>query len=410
MSLWATRPFMCLGCEQPRACILKQMAKKILEQGSSPARGRSEKPLILRAFMMEKRGENFFSLPLLTSFPRLGYNIRVNSFKENQMKTKHILGLLACAAASAVAMNAYANTTTNWFGASATDSTLNLTAATTNGAAVTVANSTITIDNDYSTLLSVAPSTATPALNDGLVTITSTAVLTPCAYTDLPDSSTISDAKVGFAVAYNGTATNYYCYAIGGGWGATSASVSDPSAATTFTITIDYRTKVASFAVGENVVSNNVSFTTDDTALTDVAAFGTGSISSIDAKYEVAVAQYGSVKYGSYAEAITAAGENKSSIQVVSSSGEVQDAGTAANGLQKWECAALNIEETAQVALQPATKQHSGVITLATSGITADDGITVKYTVNGSGSYDADDIQIPMEAGTYTIAPVITAE
>ncbi len=329
------------------------------------------------------------------------------------MKTQKMFGLLACAAASAVAINAYANTTTNWFSGAAAAPTPSATGGAWNSNYASSTAEAITIDNDYSTALTLTPTTASPARSDGLVTITSTAVLTPCSTNDLPTAITISDAQVGFAVAYDDTPTsNYYYYVRSGASAGTwnkweTPSVPTDTSDTTFTITLDYRTSNVVFTVGMNS-TDEIAFVPATAALANVAAFGTGSISSIEAQYEIAVAQYNSVKYGSYAEAVTAAGNNKSSIQVVNSSGEAQAAGEASNGLQKWECAALNIAEDAQVALQPATKQNANKITLATSGITADDGLTVKYSVNGSGSYDADDIQIPMTAGTYTIAPVIT--
>ncbi len=334
------------------------------------------------------------------------------------MKAKKMFGLLACAAASAVAMNAYANTTTNWFGATASEATVTLTEATTNGNYAAVADGKITIDNDYSTAFAVTPTTKSPARSDGLVTITSTAVLTPCAASDLPASTSISDAKVGFAVAVDGTATNYYCYAKGAGWGATSTAVADPSATTTFTITIDYRTSVASFAVGGTVVSNNVAFTTAS-GLTDVAAFGTGSISSIAAKYEVAVCavvdESTTNKYGSVADA-KAAGGSTSTIKAVDSSGTVAESATAANGLSAAVCVALGLsttDSTANIAVAPlATDTDTENVTLAVNVTAAPEAGVVKFGVkkdDGEPTYydDSAAIKIPLEAGTYTITPTL---
>ncbi len=335
------------------------------------------------------------------------------------MNAKKMFGLLACAAASAVAFNAYANTTTNWFGVSASGTDLTLTTATTNGAAVTVSNGKITIDNEYSTLLSIAPETASPALNDGLVTITSTAVLTPCDASNLPDSSTITDAKVGFAVAYDGAATNYYYYA-SSTWTATETVVADPEAATTFTITMDYRTKKAAFAVGAtpSTIASNVTFVSSSTTLTDIAAFGSGSISSIAAKYEVAVCAVveGSTtnKYGSVADAKTAGGST-STIVAVNSSGTVAESATAANGLSSAVCMALGLSTTDSTAnitvAPPATDTDTTKITLAVSLPSGAEADAVKFVVSdGSSSSeytDASAIKVPLSAGTYTITPTL---
>ncbi len=325
------------------------------------------------------------------------------------MKNKYMFGLLACAAVSAVAFNAYANTTNDWFGAAASGTTLNLTTAVTNGAAVTVADSKITIDNDYSTLLAVGPQTAEPPLNDGLVTITSTAVLTPCASTDLPTD--ISAAQVGFAVAYNGTATNYYYYtASDEAWVNTEDAVATPESATSFTIVLDYRTKYATFKVGDSTVAGPVTFTSSATKLTDVAAFGSGSISSIAATYEVGVVSYDSKLYGSVADAKTAGG-SASNISYINSSGTAVSA-TASNGMSAAVCVAVGLDpadESAVLRAVPvATDNDADNITLQLA-TTAESGVT--YTVkNASGTEvastnDGTAIKIPTNTGVYTITP-----
>ncbi len=340
------------------------------------------------------------------------------------MNTKKLFGLLACAAASAVAINAYANTTTNWFGASASESTLTLTSATTNGAAITVSDGKITIDNEYSTLLSVKPETASPALNDGLVTITSSAYLTPCSTNDLPAASTISDAKVGFAVAYDDTnATNYYYYVRMGDSTGTWTKWADPKVPaegtdTSFTITIDYRVPSATFTIDEDSVTCNSTttpaFVPGVTALTDVAAFGSGTITSVAAQYEVGVCAVSSTLYGSVSDALAAGGTSGTSgtIQYINSSGAAVS-NTAANGLDAATCLSLGLDATSETAVArfiPADSD-TGTDTIALQLATeVDTGVYVTYTIN-DGTNDSTQknktgiVTIPTTTGVYTITP-----
>ncbi len=334
------------------------------------------------------------------------------------MNAKKMFGLLFCAIASAAAISTYANTSNNWFKAQASGSTLTLTTATTNGVEITVAEDKITLDNDYSSAFSVKPETASPALNDGLVTISSSAYLAPCAFADLPAATTITDAQVGFATAYENDVTNYYYYArtgaSAGSWTKwDTPTVPAPQTDTAFTITLDYRTSNAVFTVGANSTAAVAFVPVSDATLTDVAAFGSGTISSIDAKYEVGVVSYDSKLYGSVADAKTAGG-TASNINYINESGEAVSP-TAANGMSAAVCVALGLPTTVAntniTVAPPATDTDAANITLAVALPANAESNAVKFTVNdGSSSteyMDASAIKIPLSGGTktYTITP-----
>ena len=333
------------------------------------------------------------------------------------MKAKTMLGLIAYASAC-VSLSAFGNTTTNWFGAVGSDDSITLTYATTNGVDVSVSGGVITLDGD--TELTFTPTDGSPARSDNLVTIESTAVLTPNAAADLPVGDDISGAQVGFAVAYEGDVTNYYCYA-NGAWGA-GAGTPPANAEVTFTITLDYRTHRATFKVGGDVVSNDVEFVTSGEAkLSSVAARGSGSLTRVSADYEIAVAAVVSNggattnRYGSVAAAqvaATAAGAG-ATVQGVSPTGETQAAGApAANGLDYVVCEALGLamdDSTANIEVAPASADtDEDEITLAVNLPDNAEPGAVGFVINGRGTvYNADQIKIPLEAGTYTITPVL---
>ena len=332
------------------------------------------------------------------------------------MKAEKVIGIAACAFAC-VTGSAFANTMTNWFGAVGSDATIVLTEATTNGVGVSVSGGVITLDGEAE--LTFTPTETSPARSDNLVTISSSAVLTPNAVGDLPKSSELGDAQVGFAVAYNGDVTNYYYYA-SGDWTSGYGTPANPTASVTFTITLDYRTKTAKFEVGSVVVADNVTFAGDK--LNKVAACGSGSLTEVSAKYEIAVAQYGEKKYGSIAEAVDAAKKaagNVTDVQAVDANGTPQPASkTASNGLNLVLCEAMGLPtdkttDEATIKLKSATKSHADKITLEwKKPQSADNGVIVKFKVKKNGvdtgaACDWDDIQIPMESGTYTIEPSI---
>ena len=332
------------------------------------------------------------------------------------MKAEKVIGIAACAFAC-VTSSAFANSTTNWFGVTAspdvvaTDVTIqtnNVTVA----IADIVADSKITLDGD--TTLTFAPTETDPVRSDNLVTIESTAVLTPNAFADLPPSSELTGAQVGFAVAYNGDVTNYYYYAYANDAGAWTAGAGTPpaNAEVTFKITLDYRSHKAKFEVGSTVVADEVAFS--GTKLNTVAALGSGSLTGVSADYEIAVVDVNGTKYGSVADA-KAAGGTDSTIKQVSEAGTVDERVTADNGLSVAVCTALGLDiddDDANIAVAPAaTDTNPSGITLAVNVTGAPEPGAVQYKVEGGSSeaqyYDANSVTIPLTAGTYTITPVL---
>ena len=343
------------------------------------------------------------------------------------MKAKKLMGVIACAGAC-VSLSALANTTNGWFGVSVNDTTVNAgtCTVTTNNVAVTSTETAgkIVLDNDIESALTIAPAAETAALSDGLVTITSTAVLTPSDASEL--GAVTGGAQAGFAVAVDGNETNFYGYASAGGeggapgWIKFTTGPADPEADTTFTIAINYRDKKVSFYNGATLLTNGTysefSISNDFVNLSNVAAYGSGSISSVTSQYEVAVAAYDGKKYGSGVEAVKAKGSGAGEIKDIASDGSIAENPLAANGLYAWECDILGIEKDATIPLEPATKEVAAdKIAVAVSGYAPVDGVSVKFQVKQGGSlvsdtkYDADAIGIPMTTGQYTVVPEISA-
>lgn len=354
------------------------------------------------------------------------------------MKVQKIVGMMACAAfASAFAdpINNNIATTNDWFTGAASGATLTITelgsaAWKTNTTAITesvegveVSAGRIILSNDSDNPLKLVPADQS-ALNDGLVTITSVATLTPNDVGDLY-SAEIDGAKVGLAVAIDDNVTNYYGYANGAWTKLTNANPPD-SGDTTFKIVIDYRVPCAQFYVTQNatdvlLASNDTSVTvfalaSGTTQLSSIDCFGSGELASINAKYEKAVATAGDgKKYGTIAQAYNHT-TSEQSVAVLDADGSVSESQTAANGLSKSVCMALNMaidDPNVKIALQPAAIQNAGKITLATA-VDPVDGVTVSFTVEtisgtnaGSESYPADGIQIPQGTGTYRVVPTV---
>ena len=340
------------------------------------------------------------------------------------MKAKKIFGMVACASAC-VALPAFGNDNL-WFGVSASGSTVttNNCIALIDGVFATATDGAIVLDNDKGTPLSIDPSAAAisdaATKGDGVVKVTGTAVLTPSMVSDFDVSDT--GAKAGFAVGIdNNNVTNFYGFA-NGVWTKLTGTPTD--GATTFMLLLDYRGPSVSFYVNDTLLAaadggaTSFALASGTTALGGISAFGSGSISSISSRYEVAVAAVvvneTTVRYGSIAEAIAAAGNNQANIAVVNEDGTTGTANEqAANGLPKWECEALNIAEDATIPLVPSTKQNANKITLALN-TDPSDGVTVKFRVSTNGvvaedAYDKDNIQIPMTTGQHTIVPAVSA-
>ena len=353
------------------------------------------------------------------------------------MKAKTLMGMIACAGACAVSVNVLAEDL-SWFDGKVNTTTSALptpqnatwTAPTGDGA-ITYSAGKITLDNGSDDLLVLAPAASSePTLSDGVVTITATALLTP---TDASALEPVSGAKAGFAVGTENDVKAFYGFAAGlavnnaTGWvkltGATPPN--DDTTETSFKIVLDYRTgkKTVKFYVGTTLLqdtSSNSSFSIGNaSALTDVAAYGSGSISALAASCEKAVAAVDTngtiVKYGSVAEALQEQGTG--TIKDVSATGEAAAQPQAANGLYAWECDALNIAENATIPLTPAAGDNDvNNVTLAVSGVTPDTGLSVTYSVYQDGVVEpvstgnaASAIKIPVGTGKFTIKPVVTA-
>ena len=349
------------------------------------------------------------------------------------MKAEKVLGVVACAVACVASVNAFADQLT-WFdgnvGSTTTSGISTPTSASWNNdpslpTGVTPADGSITLDNDSSTALVLTPAASSePTLSDNVVTISSTAVLTPSDASDLGD---VDGAKAGFAVGVDGANTNFYGYASGLASGSRWVKLSGANpteSATTFKIVLDYRAgkKKVKFFVGDTQLVSASDSTVKEwaidseaAALANVAAYGSGSLSALSATCEKAVAAVsGGIKYGSAAEAVIAAGTSGTVLDI-DSSGEPTDQKQATNGLYAWQCDILGIAGDAAIPLQPATKEVAAdKIAVAVSGYTPVDGVSVKFQVKQGESvfetkYDADAIGIPMTTGQYTVVPEIKA-
>lgn len=352
------------------------------------------------------------------------------------MKAEKVLGVVACAVACVASANAFADQIA-WFngnvGSTTTSGISTPTSASWNATlpgGVTPAEGSITLDNDSSTALVLTPAASSePALSDQVVTISSTAVLTPSDASDLGD---VDGAKAGFAVGVSndGADTNFYGYAsgltAGSRWVKLSGTVPQgENAPTTFSIVLDYRTgkKNVKFYLGNTQLTDasdsavkEWAIDSEATSLSNVAAYGSGSLSALSATCEKAVAAVsGGIKYGSAAEAVIAAGTSGTVLDI-DSSGKPTDQKQATNGLYAWQCDILGIAGDAAIPLQPATKEVADdKIAVAVSGYTPVDGVSVKFQVKQGGSlvsetkYDADAIGIPLTTGTYTVVPEIKA-
>lgn len=354
------------------------------------------------------------------------------------MKAKKLMGMIACASAC-VSLSALANTTNGWFGVSVNDTTVNAGTCTVTTNSVPVASTEtagkIVLDNDIESALTIAPTAGTAALSDGLVTITSTAVLTPSDASELGAAVT-GGAQAGFAVAVDSNnQTNFYGYASAGtsgdpAWIKFTTGPADPESDTTFTIAINYRDKKVSFYNGSTLLvdgesHSEFSISNEFANLSNVAAYGSGSISSVTSQYEVAVAALVSSggattnKYGSAVEALRAKQSGDTVEDIVASTGEASATPLAANGLYVWQCDALGVAPNANIPFKPAAAVNNNITLQVASEIESGIQATFKvYTksgnnwVEGNAEYPSSAIQLPTEAsGKYQIKPAaITAQ
>ena len=341
------------------------------------------------------------------------------------MKAKTLRGVIAIASAT-VSISAFANTTNSWFSASATENTAQLVNVSTNGQ-VEVESSKFVIDNDDTNPLVFTPEVKLTETNSTNISKIDVRAIMTASRTN--DFKAVDNAHAGFAVGIDDTnATNYYGY-VNGKWINLGGTPVD-GAETEFSIVLNYREKTVRFLVNEVDVGGDNIIASAST-LAGLEAFGTGTISSIDSDYEVAVAEYEvsegvTNRYGSVAEAMAEAGSSDKygKIATVGEDGAVVPGtgadGKAANGLEMWQCTALGIEQKEQIGLVKAEKQNEGKITLSIpSTMHIEPGVTAKFGVSvdggtATGEFDPDNIQIPMgeTAGThvYTIVPNITVK
>ena len=341
------------------------------------------------------------------------------------MKAKKIVGLMACAAAC-VSLSAFGNQTNGWFGVTVANTTVTTINVATNNVGEAQNSKLVLEDVDKSAPLTFTPSETAPTnRNDGVFVIQAEAELTPNSASDL-DGAVTEGAKAGFAVGVNNDVTNFYGYANGAWTQLTGANVPTLGNNTNFKLVMNYRDNKIQFFVDDTILASNGTAVTEfvlasgTTAPIGIDAYGTGSISSITGAYEVAVAAYGDNKYGSVAEAVKAAKADShlaTDVQPVDANGVTQPSNTpAANGLNFVVCEALGLntdDSHANIDVTPrAIDTAADAITLTVAlpinaepemvkfGVTPAGGVTTYYE-------NADNIQIPLEAGTYTITPTL---
>jgi hypothetical protein len=340
------------------------------------------------------------------------------------MKAKKLMGMIACASAC-VSLSAFGNNTNNWFNAAVEGSNITLSGVSTNGVAVQVREGKIVLDNEKESALTFTP--VATNMSTGVSVIRATAELTP---SDANFDTLLGGAKVGFAVGVAGNATNYYGFA-SGEWFKLDGVNPPDSGNTEFQLILDYRSATAQFFVKNSgsyqILSTNGTTTAfafakgDANDISGIDAYGSGSITSLDGDFELAVAAYSGTKYGSIAEAVTAAKAatgTGAGVQAIGADGEpVQTSETAANGMNLVVCEALGLDvndPNANIAVAPvATDTALNAITLQlTTSTTGTEANLVGYEVwvndaKDGETRDASSITIPLAAGTYTIKPVL---
>ena len=342
------------------------------------------------------------------------------------MKAKTMLGLIACASAC-VSLSAFANTTNGWFGVTVANETVNPVGVAVNSVG-TVANSKISLtDVEQSSALAFTPESGSITnCTDDIYVIGANVVLTPCSTNDFTDVDCTS-AKAGIVAGIDDLgATNYYGFANSQWYKLTGATVAEPGNETAFFIVLNYRDNKAHFIIRE--ASEDKWFGPYDmsdsgaSTLVDIKVWGTGSISSVTGAFEVAVAAYGDNKYGSVAEASSAARtaspevDPGSLVRVVNEDGTTEaENAKAQNGLSEIVCKALGLpidDESANIAVAPAeTDTAADKITLSVALPAGAEPGAVKFVVSdGTTTTDyenASAIAIPLKPGTYTITPAL---
>ncbi len=188
-----------------------------------------------------------------------------------------------------------------------------------------VANSKLTLDLDTTDVATLTVGGTTAAADtDTQDRISFTALLTPIAAGELPTAASFGDSvpQTGFALAYTTVSdtTTYQYYAFkGDAWLPLYPAVGTtaPTAESTVVIDVKYweSTRYASYTVGNTTYSydstdaslTNVTLTTTDPRnISSIDIKGSGTISAIDGAVQLGVAQLGTRKYGTLAEAVAA--------------------------------------------------------------------------------------------------------
>ena len=331
-----------------------------------------------------------------------------------------MLALAVVAAACLAALPAAAVEYTDWFAG---------TASTTTNAewdedwpeGVKVSEGKIVFSADTSAL-KLTPTNAVPAINKTNVVVTSTAAFTTFDYEELANLH-MSGSQISFVVAQDSGVTNYYGYA-GNSWiKLTGKAPLDPETDTAFTVTIDYSARTVSFAVDGTTLSaagvdggpTAFALAAGCTHVADVTYSGIGTVTSIDADYQKAIASYANLGYITYADAIKAGGK----VDTITDPDYPSDQQTAANGLPKWQCKALGLDVTdAKATIKPvpvAKDTDTENVTLETTLTPTETELEVKLQVKKGEALvgypcPADAIKLPLATGVYTVEPVFTVK
>ena len=331
------------------------------------------------------------------------------------MKSNKLFGLVVLAFACGVVFPASAVEYTEWFSgdaATAVNATKEVSLGEVGGGKIVLTNGASSVK--------LTPDSVIPAnLDKTNVVVTTTACLTPFATNDL-FSLDMEGSQVSFAVAYDDqNATNFYGYV--GNWKKlVGADLPADGADTTFTVAINYFTRKVTFAVGETTLTaeggnSEFDLAAGYTHVADVSCSGKGSLTSVDADYQKAIASYGGIDYITILDAVAkkeTTGGTDEQITVPGLGSQV-----AANGLPAWQSEALGLplnDKDAVIRPVPvAVDKDADWVTLA-ANTAVEEGLEVKYEVfkkgadTTEGSYPAGAIKIPLETGVYTVKPVIT--
>ena len=198
-------------------------------------------------------------------------------------------------------------------------------------------NSGLVFDLDDNESIAFTATDGTAPDTNTVTQVTVEGVFVPVLLSDLPTQAEMNsrNAQVGFVVAINGTATNFYAWCGGENWVKLSNAnvVPDTENVTEVVATFNYTSSsasYASFAVVNNVLaddSSNTSFAITSTAATNrciagFSCYGSGTLVAASGSVGIGVASVDNVKYGSLADAATSAGTTAKTINVLRETSE----------------------------------------------------------------------------------------